>query len=123
MSHSKNEIRKRGVSEIRGQSICSTCPHLSKVKLTKMQLTCLETEYLQSGRATEKSDVYSFGVLLLELVTGKRPTDPSFVKQGLNVVGWVRILSLSPLHMLNISLISPICCSSHNIVSHPIPLA
>jgi serine/threonine protein kinase len=46
-------------------------------------------EYLQSGIATEKSDVYSFGVLLLELVTGKRPTDPAFVKRGLNVVGWV----------------------------------
>ncbi|KAH7529153.1 hypothetical protein FEM48_Zijuj05G0154300 [Ziziphus jujuba var. spinosa] len=49
----------------------------------------LAPEYLQSGRATDKSDVYSFGVLLLELVTGKRPTDPSFVKRGLNVVGWV----------------------------------
>lgn len=49
----------------------------------------METEYLQSGRATEKTDVYSFGVLLLELVTGKRPTDPTFVKHGLNVVGWV----------------------------------
>lgn len=46
-------------------------------------------EYLQSGRATEKSDVYSFGVLLLEIVTGKRPTDPCFVQKGLNVVGWV----------------------------------
>ncbi|KAI8543470.1 hypothetical protein RHMOL_Rhmol08G0221000 [Rhododendron molle] len=52
----------------------------------------LAPEYLQSGRATEKSDVYSFGVLLLELVTGKRPTDPSFVKQGLNVVGWMNTL-------------------------------
>ncbi|XP_051123390.1 LRR receptor-like serine/threonine-protein kinase FEI 2 isoform X2 [Andrographis paniculata] len=51
----------------------------------------LAPEYLQSGRATEKSDVYSFGVLLLELVTGKRPTDPSFVKRGLNVVGWINI--------------------------------
>ncbi|KAE8124087.1 hypothetical protein FH972_018997 [Carpinus fangiana] len=50
------------------------------------------TEYLQSGRATEKSDVYSFGVLLLELVTGKRPTDASFVKRGLNVVGWMNML-------------------------------
>lgn len=49
------------------------------------------SEYLQSGRATDKSDVYSFGVLLLELITGKRPTDPSFVKRGLNVVGWVRL--------------------------------
>ncbi|CAN1262354.1 LRR receptor-like serine/threonine-protein kinase FEI 1 [Linum perenne] len=53
----------------------------------------LAPEYLQSGRATEKSDVYSFGVLLLELVTGKRPTDPTFVKRGLNVVGWVRRIS------------------------------
>jgi serine/threonine protein kinase len=56
---------------------------------TPLLLFYHNTEYLQSGRATEKSDVYSFGVLLLELVTGKRPTDPSFVKRGLNVVGWV----------------------------------
>lgn len=59
-----------------------------------------ETEYLQSGRATEKSDVYSFGVLLLELVTGKRPTDPTFVKRGLNVVGWVCFPELSFLDIL-----------------------
>nr|XP_027121608.1 LRR receptor-like serine/threonine-protein kinase FEI 2 [Coffea arabica] len=52
----------------------------------------LAPEYLQSGRATEKSDIYSFGVLLLELVTGKRPTDPTFVKRGLNVVGWMNTL-------------------------------
>ncbi|KAI5683637.1 hypothetical protein M9H77_04865 [Catharanthus roseus] len=52
----------------------------------------LAPEYLQSGRATEKTDVYSFGVLLLELVTGKRPTDPTFVKHGLNVVGWMNTL-------------------------------
>lgn len=53
-------------------------------------MICFWAEYLQSGIVTEKSDVYSFGVLLLELVTGRRPTDPTFVKQGLNVVGWVR---------------------------------
>src|SRR5262249_48672285 len=53
----------------------------------------LRAEYLQSGVATEKSDVYSFGVLLLELVSGKRPTDPSLVKKGLNVVGWVTIFT------------------------------
>ncbi|MBA0639387.1 hypothetical protein Goklo_022425 [Gossypium klotzschianum] len=53
----------------------------------------LAPEYLQSGIATEKTDVYSFGVLLLELVTGKRPTDPTFAKRGLNVVGWTNTLS------------------------------
>ncbi|XP_019706723.1 LRR receptor-like serine/threonine-protein kinase FEI 1 [Elaeis guineensis] len=53
----------------------------------------LAPEYLLNGQATEKSDVYSFGVLLLELVTGKRPTDPSFVKRGLNVVGWLNTLT------------------------------
>ncbi|XP_010242337.1 PREDICTED: LRR receptor-like serine/threonine-protein kinase FEI 1 [Nelumbo nucifera] len=52
----------------------------------------LAPEYLQSGQATEKSDVYSYGVLLLELVTGKRPNDPSFVKKGLNIVGWMNTL-------------------------------
>ena len=46
-------------------------------------------EYLQSGRATEKSDVYSFGVVLLEFLSGKRPNDPSFMNEGVNVVGWV----------------------------------
>ncbi|XP_024542048.1 LRR receptor-like serine/threonine-protein kinase FEI 2 isoform X1 [Selaginella moellendorffii] len=52
----------------------------------------LAPEYMQSGRVTEKSDVYSFGVVLLELLSGKRPTDPGFVAKGLNVVGWVNAL-------------------------------
>uniref|UniRef100_A0A0D9Y1U3 non-specific serine/threonine protein kinase n=1 Tax=Leersia perrieri TaxID=77586 RepID=A0A0D9Y1U3_9ORYZ len=53
----------------------------------------LAPEYLQNGHATEKSDVYSFGVLLLELVTGKRPTDSCFLKKGLNIVGWLNTLT------------------------------
>jgi serine/threonine protein kinase len=44
---------------------------------------------MQSGRATEKTDVYSFGVLVLEILSGKRPTDSSFIEKGLNIVGWV----------------------------------
>ncbi|KAI4992140.1 hypothetical protein ZWY2020_046632 [Hordeum vulgare] len=53
----------------------------------------LAPEYLQNGHSTEKSDVYSFGVLLLELVTGKRPTDSCFLNKGLNIVGWLNTLS------------------------------
>uniref|UniRef100_A0A9I9DF79 Protein kinase domain-containing protein n=1 Tax=Cucumis melo TaxID=3656 RepID=A0A9I9DF79_CUCME len=52
----------------------------------------LAPEYLESGIGTEKSDVYSFGVLLLELVTGKRPSDPFFSKRGVNIVGWLNTL-------------------------------
>jgi serine/threonine protein kinase len=33
-------------------------------------------------------DVYSFGVVLLEMLTGKRPTDPIF-KDGLNIINFV----------------------------------
>lgn len=53
----------------------------------------LAPEYMQSGRATEKTDVYSFGVLLLEVLSGKRPTDASFIEKGLNIVGWLNFLA------------------------------
>ncbi|XP_059663043.1 LRR receptor-like serine/threonine-protein kinase FEI 1 [Cornus florida] len=52
----------------------------------------LAPEYMQSGRATEKTDVYSFGVLVLEVVSGKRPTDASFIEKGLNIIGWLNFL-------------------------------
>lgn len=54
----------------------------------------LLAEYMQSGRATEKTDVYSFGVLVLEVLSGKRPTDASFIEKGLNIVGWVCLFTI-----------------------------
>lgn len=39
-------------------------------------------------KVNEKSDVYSFGVVLLELITGKRPNDPSF-GDNKDIVKWV----------------------------------
>lgn len=47
-------------------------------------------EYYQSFRCTTKGDIYSFGVILLELVTGKRPTDKDEFGDN-NLVGWVKL--------------------------------
>ncbi|KAG7954507.1 hypothetical protein I3843_11G022400 [Carya illinoinensis] len=46
-------------------------------------------EYGCMLKITEKSDVYSFGVVLLEIITGKKPVDPSFA-EGEHVIQWVR---------------------------------
>ncbi|XP_006853555.2 probable LRR receptor-like serine/threonine-protein kinase At4g26540 [Amborella trichopoda] len=46
-------------------------------------------EYGCMLRITEKSDVYSFGVVALEVLTGKRPIDPS-LPEGTHLVQWVR---------------------------------
>ncbi|XP_057527587.1 putative proline-rich receptor-like protein kinase PERK6 [Amaranthus tricolor] len=51
----------------------------------------LAPEYAASGKLTEKSDVFSFGVMLLELVTGKRPIDPSADEED-SLVDWARPL-------------------------------
>ncbi|KAG5589188.1 hypothetical protein H5410_039702 [Solanum commersonii] len=55
-----------------------------------MHGTCTSQKYMQSVRATKKTDVYSFGVFVLEVVSGKRPTDVSFIDKGVNIAGWLQ---------------------------------
>lgn len=45
-------------------------------------------EYAGGARISISGDVYSFGIVLLEMLTGKRPTDPIF-KDGLDIVNFV----------------------------------
>uniref|UniRef100_A0A0E0HQ06 non-specific serine/threonine protein kinase n=1 Tax=Oryza nivara TaxID=4536 RepID=A0A0E0HQ06_ORYNI len=46
-------------------------------------------EYGLGGHPSTQGDVYSFGVMILELITGKRPTDVIF-HEGLTLHDWVR---------------------------------
>ncbi|KAG5514702.1 hypothetical protein RHGRI_035929 [Rhododendron griersonianum] len=46
-------------------------------------------EYGYMMKITEKSDVYSYGVVVLEVLTGKQPIDPT-IPEGLHIVDWVR---------------------------------
>jgi serine/threonine protein kinase len=52
------------------------------------QCRYLAPEYASSGKLTEKSDVFSYGVMLLELITGRRPVDPSGAMED-SLVDWV----------------------------------
>lgn len=46
-----------------------------------------------------KGDVYSYGILILEMITGKRPTNPLFV-EGLNLHNYAK--SSLPNHVMEI---------------------
>eukprot|EP01018_Ginkgo_biloba_P023208 Gb_34535 [translate_table: standard] len=46
-------------------------------------------EYAYTTRVNEKSDVYSFGVVLLELVSGKQPTDERGFGEQCEIVQWI----------------------------------
>ncbi|KAI3705054.1 hypothetical protein L1987_75285 [Smallanthus sonchifolius] len=49
-------------------------------------------EYGLGSDMTKEGDIYSFGILLLEMMTGKRPTDRIF-EEGLNLHGYVKMVS------------------------------
>ncbi|RWW44474.1 hypothetical protein BHE74_00049771 [Ensete ventricosum] len=46
-------------------------------------------EFSMTGQLSSKSDVYSFGVILLELLTGRKPVDPSLPRGQQSLVTWV----------------------------------
>ena len=68
--------------------VISVFSHNSIYSLTNEYFFSI-TEYGYTLKVDEKSDIYSFGVVLLELLTGKQPLDPSFGELT-DIVEWVR---------------------------------
>lgn len=61
------------------------------IKLLFWLFRYLAPEYASSGKLTDRSDVYSFGVVLLELITGRKPVDPTRPLGDESLVEWVCI--------------------------------
>ncbi|KAI4978561.1 hypothetical protein ZWY2020_015314 [Hordeum vulgare] len=71
-SSSDSDGRDFGIASLVGHSSSNTAGGL------KGTIGYIAPEYAQTGQASIRGDVYSFGIVLLEMLIGKRPTDPLF---------------------------------------------
>ncbi|TVU25342.1 hypothetical protein EJB05_27834 [Eragrostis curvula] len=74
-------------------------PSTTSTVAVKGTIGYIAPEYAAGGQVMAPGDVYAFGVILLEMFTGKRPTDDMF-NDGLSIVSFVE--ASFPDHMLEI---------------------
>jgi Leucine-rich repeat (LRR) protein len=78
-----------GIASFYGESSSTSTSSISSSAGLKGTIGYIAPEYAGGARhASTSGDVYSFGIVLLELMTGKRPTDPMF-NDGVNIVNFV----------------------------------
>ncbi|THU71845.1 hypothetical protein C4D60_Mb04t05820 [Musa balbisiana] len=61
----------------------------STTNLLRGSIGYVAPEYGHGRTASTKGDVYSFGIVVLEMVTGKRPTEDMF-NEDLSLIDWVK---------------------------------
>ncbi|KAK6943520.1 Leucine-rich repeat-containing N-terminal, plant-type [Dillenia turbinata] len=94
---SQLSILTLGSNRLRG-SIPTEIQNLVQLSLLGLEGNLL-TEYGMGGQVSILGDVYSFGILLLEMFTGKRPTDQMF-QEGLSISKYAA--SALPEHVMEI---------------------
>lgn len=78
-----------GIASFYVDSVSTSTGSISSSVGVKGTIGYIAPEYAGGARhASTSDDVYSFGIVLLEMMTGKRPTDPMF-KDGINIVNFV----------------------------------
>jgi serine/threonine protein kinase len=75
-----------GISKLKEESYVNT--HVSTRVIGTFRY--LDPTYASTGRLTAESDTYSFGVILLELVTGRQPSDGRRGAGEESLVAWSR---------------------------------
>ncbi|XP_008392991.2 probable LRR receptor-like serine/threonine-protein kinase At3g47570 [Malus domestica] len=69
---------------------CSLPSHRSTANVINGSIGYIAPEYGMGNEVSAYGDVYSYGILLLEMLTGKRPTDEMF-KDGLTLHNFVQM--------------------------------
>ncbi|CAN6172829.1 unnamed protein product [Urochloa humidicola] len=82
-------VKDVGDGDHAGDATGSGDPFNSITGLLQGSIGYIAPEYGLGGHPSTQGDVYSFGVMLLELITGKRPTDVIF-QEGLTLHDWVK---------------------------------
>ncbi|KAI4354062.1 hypothetical protein L6164_002962 [Bauhinia variegata] len=84
---------------------------------TLATLGYIAPEYGSEGIVSVKGDVYSYGILMLEIFTGKKPTDDIFTA-GLNLRSWVSALMPHVTHIVDLNIIQQEGQQFDDIVPH-----
>ncbi|WOL08619.1 leucine-rich repeat receptor-like serine/threonine-protein kinase [Canna indica] len=79
----------RGINEEESNNVHESSAFNSITGLLQGSVGYIAPEYGLGGQPSTQGDVYSFGVILLEMITGKRPTGVIF-DEGLTLHDWVK---------------------------------